>query len=348
MSNETKDLYSYPYASSYLFEDDHSYNHKIINPLDHHLVSGPSAFGNNISQGFDPSSYTTLSFTDCLRSSPTAYESLEKAFGLSPSSSEVFSSIDQGNVSHQKGSNIGATTESTTRVSVSSNSSSEADRPDEDSGRSRRKREAVTGGGEEDHGGENSKKIGKAKKNEEKKQKEPRVAFMTKSEVDHLEDGYRWRKYGQKAVKNSPYPRSYYRCTTQRCNVKKRVERSYQDPTVVITTYEGQHNHPIPSNLRGSSAAAMFSTASYYSSADPRTLAHDFLRTSSANYSGGNLGGGGAAVLMHGYGQSQSQSGGGNNSVNVNPSSQQHAGYLQGSDYELLKEIFPSFFKHEP
>ena len=49
----------------------------------------------------------------------------------------------------------------------------------------------------------------KAKNNKkgEKKQKEPRFAFMTKSEVDHLEDGYRWRKYGQKAVKNSPYPR---------------------------------------------------------------------------------------------------------------------------------------------
>jgi len=30
---------------------------------------------------------------------------------------------------------------------------------------------------------------------------------MTKSEIDHLEDGYRWRKYGQKAVKNSPFPR---------------------------------------------------------------------------------------------------------------------------------------------
>jgi hypothetical protein len=41
-----------------------------------------------------------------------------------------------------------------------------------------------------------------------KKEREPRVAFMTKSEVDHLEDGYRWRKYGQKAVKNSSYPRS--------------------------------------------------------------------------------------------------------------------------------------------
>jgi hypothetical protein len=47
-----------------------------------------------------------------------------------------------------------------------------------------------------------------AKGKSEKRQ--PRLAFMTKSEVDHLEDGYRWRKYGQKAVKNSPYPRYAY------------------------------------------------------------------------------------------------------------------------------------------
>ncbi|MBA0556304.1 hypothetical protein Golob_026417 [Gossypium lobatum] len=66
---------------------------------------------------------------------------------------------------------------------------------------------------------------------------------MTKSEVEHLEDGYRWRKYGQKAVKNSPFPRSYYRCTNSKCTVKKRVERSSEDPTIVITTYEGQHCH---------------------------------------------------------------------------------------------------------
>lgn len=44
-------------------------------------------------------------------------------------------------------------------------------------------------------------------KKKEKKAREPRFAFLTKSEIDHLEDGYRWRKYGQKAVKNSPYPR---------------------------------------------------------------------------------------------------------------------------------------------
>ncbi|PNX58865.1 hypothetical protein L195_g051129, partial [Trifolium pratense] len=29
---------------------------------------------------------------------------------------------------------------------------------------------------------------------------------MTKSEVDHPEDGYKWRKYGKKATKNSPFP----------------------------------------------------------------------------------------------------------------------------------------------
>ncbi|OWM62841.1 hypothetical protein CDL15_Pgr020135 [Punica granatum] len=90
------------------------------------------------------------------------------------------------------------------------------------------------------------KALERNKKAKEKKQREPRFAFMTKSEVDHLEDGYRWRKYGQKAVKNSPFPRSYYRCTSASCNVKKRVERSHADPSIVVTTYEGQHIHPSP------------------------------------------------------------------------------------------------------
>ncbi|CAI9259899.1 unnamed protein product [Lactuca saligna] len=84
---------------------------------------------------------------------------------------------------------------------------------------------------------------GKVKKKGPKRIRQQRFAFMTKSEIDHLEDGYRWRKYGQKAVKNSPFPRSYYRCTNSKCTVKKRVERSSTDPTTVITTYEGQHCH---------------------------------------------------------------------------------------------------------
>lgn len=39
--------------------------------------------------------------------------------------------------------------------------------------------------------------------------REPRVVVQTTSEVDILDDGYRWRKYGQKVVKGNPNPRFY-------------------------------------------------------------------------------------------------------------------------------------------
>lgn len=39
------------------------------------------------------------------------------------------------------------------------------------------------------------------------KVRKPRFAFQTRSHVDILDDGYRWRKYGQKAVKNNKFPR---------------------------------------------------------------------------------------------------------------------------------------------
>ena len=37
--------------------------------------------------------------------------------------------------------------------------------------------------------------------------KKPKIIIQTPSEVDLLDDGYRWRKYGKKMVKNSPNPR---------------------------------------------------------------------------------------------------------------------------------------------
>ncbi|AET04607.2 putative transcription factor WRKY family [Medicago truncatula] len=81
-----------------------------------------------------------------------------------------------------------------------------------------------------------------------KKVREPRFCFKTLStDVDVLDDGYKWRKYGQKVVKNTQHPRSYYRCTQENCRVKKRVERLAEDPRMVITTYEGRHVHS-PSN----------------------------------------------------------------------------------------------------
>ena len=112
-----------------------------------------------------------------------------------------------------------------------------------------------------------------------------KIAFKTRSDVDVLDDGYRWRKYGKKLVKNSPNPRyillyyidrhvyyvsftlfnyrlsdehehfiiqlicsgqirNYYRCSSEGCRVKKRVERERDDARFVITTYDGVHNHP--------------------------------------------------------------------------------------------------------
>ncbi|XP_068657746.1 WRKY transcription factor SUSIBA2-like [Aristolochia californica] len=76
--------------------------------------------------------------------------------------------------------------------------------------------------------------------------REPRVVVQTDSEVDILDDGYRWRKYGQKVVKGNPNPRSYYKCTNAGCTVRKHVERASHDLKSVITTYEGKHNHEVP------------------------------------------------------------------------------------------------------
>ncbi|XP_039121363.1 probable WRKY transcription factor 75 isoform X2 [Dioscorea cayenensis subsp. rotundata] len=75
-----------------------------------------------------------------------------------------------------------------------------------------------------------------------------KIAFKTKSDIEILDDGYKWRKYGKKFVKNSPHPRNYYQCSNEGCNVKKRVERHREDSSYVITAYEGVHYHHAPSN----------------------------------------------------------------------------------------------------
>lgn len=61
--------------------------------------------------------------------------------------------------------------------------------------------------------------------------------------VNPADDGYNWRKYGQKQIKGSKYPRSYYRCTHPTCQVKKRVERAL-DGHITEIIYMGSHNHP--------------------------------------------------------------------------------------------------------
>ena len=78
----------------------------------------------------------------------------------------------------------------------------------------------------------------------------PRVPSFKESETSAGDrssvDGYNWRKYGQKQVKGSDCPRSYYKCTHPKCPVKKKVERS-MGGLVSEIVYQGEHNHSKPS-----------------------------------------------------------------------------------------------------
>ncbi|CAH8388753.1 unnamed protein product [Eruca vesicaria subsp. sativa] len=112
-----------------------------------------------------------------------------------------------------------------------------------------------------DGGGEDNVDVKRRKK--EESVKEPRVVVQTTSDIDILDDGYRWRKYGQKVVKGNPNPRSYYKCTFTGCCVRKQVERAFHDAKSVITTYEGKHNHQIPNTKKMSHLNNMTDFVSY-------------------------------------------------------------------------------------
>lgn len=63
-------------------------------------------------------------------------------------------------------------------------------------------------------------------------------------------DLWAWRKYGQKPIKGSPYPRGYYKCSSMKgCMARKLVERSPAKPGVLVITYMAEHCHPVPTQI---------------------------------------------------------------------------------------------------
>ncbi|XP_076907402.1 putative WRKY transcription factor 40 isoform X2 [Bidens hawaiensis] len=79
------------------------------------------------------------------------------------------------------------------------------------------------------------------------KAKISRVCVRTEASDTGLlvKDGYQWRKYGQKVTRDNPSPRAYFKCShAPTCPVKKKVQRSVEDQSILVATYEGEHNHP--------------------------------------------------------------------------------------------------------
>ncbi|KAL4336297.1 hypothetical protein GQ457_07G043690 [Hibiscus cannabinus] len=91
------------------------------------------------------------------------------------------------------------------------------------------------------------KSIKKTEVSKNRLKKVIRVPAISSKIADIPSDEYSWRKYGQKRIKGSPYPRGYYKCSAVRgCPARKHVERAPDDPSMLIVTYEWEHRHSEP------------------------------------------------------------------------------------------------------
>ncbi|KAL6652630.1 hypothetical protein ACP70R_011555 [Stipagrostis hirtigluma subsp. patula] len=85
-----------------------------------------------------------------------------------------------------------------------------------------------------------------------RKRRKDKLTWVEHTFTPHF-DGHLWRKYGQKIIKDSPFPRLYFRCSyreDKKCMASKQVQQeNSDDPPRFMVTYEHEHScgtEPIP------------------------------------------------------------------------------------------------------
>ncbi|CAG7880341.1 unnamed protein product [Brassica rapa] len=96
-------------------------------------------------------------------------------------------------------------------------------------------------------------------------------------------DGYGWRKYGQKQVKKSENPRSYFKCTYPNCFSKKIVETA-SDGQVTEIIYKGGHNHPKPEFTKRPSGSTSANARRMFNPSSVVSETHDQSENSSISF----------------------------------------------------------------
>ncbi|XP_061339213.1 probable WRKY transcription factor 70 [Gastrolobium bilobum] len=105
--------------------------------------------------------------------------------------------------------------------------------------------------------GENGSPLTSADSGESRKRSSParkvgrgcyqrRKGAQTRITLSHITDDNHssWRKYGQKDIQNSKFPRSYFRCSRrydQGCKATKQVQLTQENPDMYQTMYIGIH-----------------------------------------------------------------------------------------------------------
>ncbi|KAK8928561.1 putative WRKY transcription factor 70 [Platanthera zijinensis] len=68
---------------------------------------------------------------------------------------------------------------------------------------------------------------------------------LTTTSCAPYDDGFQWRKYGEKKISKTKFTRSYFRCTyrdEQGCMATKQVQRKeMEDPPMFLVTYSYEH-----------------------------------------------------------------------------------------------------------